>query len=205
MRHFLSLFIGVFCLFFTVLSQSDSVFFDPKYKHCNYASIDARISSMNGMSVGYNYLYNESFSARLEIGMGMKKPDDLPADYSSSLFGSAPRNSTLSFLVLTGFVADLSGNGKIRVNFQAGLGMLRIIRHHDWKKLNHTGFENVVYDNYAHETTTLTVPCFAIAPRIEISFIPYFGLAITPIAIFNSDKNFFGAQIGIMGGKIRRK
>lgn len=196
----------LFIIPFLSFSQNDTVVEKIKTRHCNYGGLDYRVSSINGLYAGYNYLYKELFSFRFESGICMRKAENLPEDYVGGLGKGDPQELLLSFVGMGGVILDLTGNGKFRINFQIGGGALSFRKYKDWKKIeSSSAFGKVFNNNYSYNQDNFWKACFVVAPRIEIAFLPYLGIVITPVAVFNGYKNYYGVQIGIMGGKLRRK
>lgn len=175
--------------------------------HFNFASLEYRFSTeMNGIYAGYNYIFKERFTTRLEVGIGMKKPANLPQDYKSALFSGNPWNTMASFALSAGTMVNLLKSGKLRVNFQVGAGLLHIVRQDNWEKLSFdSSLSKTMSANYKYDKVTITSPCLVIAPRFEYAFIPYLGISVTPVAVFNTDNHFYGVQFGLVAGKVRRR
>ena len=176
-------------------------------RNLNFASLDYRFSTeMNGLYAGYNYVFKERLTARFEMGVGMKKPDNLPDDYKSALFSGNPVNTMVSFILSAGTMVNLLKNGKLRVNFQVGGGLLYIVRQSNWEKLSFdSSLSKVTNANYKYDKVSSTNPCLVIAPRFEYAFIPYFGFSFTPLVVLNTDNHFYGVQLGLIVGKARRR
>lgn len=175
-----------------------------KVDHFGYGSVEIRIGTYNGVGCGFNYVYNEEFSLRLEMVVGLKRAENTPSDYSTGL-NFAPRDGLFGVQLLGGMIFDLSGNGKVRMNFQVGGGYYGHSETTNWEKNSVSGVSNLLYENYNYEQVHTNFVGFVLAPRFEFAFIPFFGVTFTPTMMLSKHLNYFGVQIGIMGGKIRRK
>lgn len=175
-----------------------------KVDHFGYGSVEFRIANFSGIGCGFNYVYNEEFSLRVDMVFGFKRAQNVPSDYSAGL-NFTPRDGLYGIQLLGGMIFDLSGNGKVRMNFQVGGGYYNHSEVTNWEKNSVSGLDGLFNDNYDYEVIRTKLVGFILAPRFEFAFIPSFGISFTPTIMISKQINYYGIQIGIMGGKIRRK
>lgn len=171
-----------------------------------YFSMDYNIGNYIGLELDANYIYNEKYSFKIGYSFNVRKPKSQPADFKSGLAGFltlefvGPFDKMESYHIAAGRIIKLNTKGSIRANLSLGIGLTTLSEPINWRKNPRFLDRNYDYDHTRYRTASLIIN-----PKIEFPFTRIYGLSVSPMAILNKDRTYFGIGIGQMLGVLRKR
>lgn len=193
-------------LFFTFFSIGE-VSAQEIEKHLVYLSSELNLGNYVGIATDFNYIYEETYTAKFGLNANFRRSPDQPSDYNSGLAGlvtygaASAREITVDVHLMVGKLYNLNARKTLRVNAAVGVGYTSVETVENWQK---TG-SNFFSGNYTYDIRSKSTASLIINPKLEIPLGRIFGFTVSPSAILNSESSYYGIGVGYMIGLIRSK
>lgn len=175
--------------------------------HLIYFSNEMNVGNYFGYTADINYVYKEKYSAKVGFTGAIRISTNQPSDYSPGLiglfsFGLIGAYETMAVGQLqVGRIFYLNQNRNSRLNASVGIGYTSVETIENWQKTTAVSFNsNYTYDVVRNQTVSLIIN-----PKLEFPLGRVFGFTVSPTAIINSERNYYGVGLGYMIGRIRSK
>lgn len=177
-----------------------------------YANIETIERGHEGYAIQLQYVSPKRYAFVLGMSEYARNATQ-PMDYTPQLnftfgagdfdifgFNLRPIDYFRHVYLLGGKTLSLSKRGAFRIQAISGLslGIFRDVV--NWTPIESKGIFNT---NYAYEHAYRFRPSLMLQPKFEWAFHKYIGISVSPLAIINTHRNFYGFRVGAMVGQLR--
>ena len=197
------IYIFILLLFFLKLNAQFSE------KNAIYLTGGLNVGNFWGMNLNLNYILDNNYSFQAGISGLFREPKSKPEDFTSGFIGLFTfgfsnflyYDEMDNYQILVGKIFKSNKSSTTRFNIAGGIGYTYLTEAINWKPvIDFTIGDNYTYDIIKHGTISLIIN-----PKVEFSFLRYFGITLSPLLQINKDRTYIGIGIGTMVGLLRNK
>lgn len=161
-----------------------------------------------GVDLGFNYIYKDSYSARISFSGNIRRPVSQPEDYSrgiESFFGlgtANPYDHFLTYKLDVGKIYYLNTLKTLRANISVGVGYTILKEPNMWQPV---GTFLSLNNNYTYSYRSYNTMSLIINPKLEILATSFFGATVSPMVQINKDRIYVGVGVGYMLGVFKNE
>ena len=167
-----------------------------------YLSNEINVGNYFGFDINLNYLRNDKYSLKIGHTRSFRDPISKPSDYTSGFSGlisfgvNRPYDQIHNYSILFGKIHHIKGRENIRFNISVGIGYSQIVEPENWIPIDVGLFQ----ENYTWNYSQFDAISIIVNPKIEFPFTKVFGLSVSPLVYFNTERVFYGIGIGYIIG-----